>query len=156
MEEKADEEKKVCMDSRGGFFSFYIDYVYAVVRGKDWVKYLARPYRRALIVLKNGWTIFAYLSGMHTLLLLVVFNFPTTLSRRPHDIPVLVLIFGVMLLTNLYFMETLLRQHDHYLEVELNQYLEQQMEMMRQRISHKIVQISHNSLKIFWFRVKSH
>lgn len=100
------------------------------------VKYLAKPYRRAIVVLKNGWTLFAYLSGMYTLLLLVVFNFPTTLSRRPHDIPVLVLVFGVMLLTNLYFMETLLRQHDHYLEVELNQYRKQQMEMMRQRIAH--------------------
>ena len=100
------------------------------------VKYLAKPYRRAIVVLKNGWTLFAYLSGMYTLLLLVVFNFPTTLSKRPHDIPVLVLVFGVMLLTNLYFMETLLRQHDHYREAELNQYLEQQMEMMRQRIAH--------------------
>lgn len=99
------------------------------------VRYFAKPYRRALIVLHSGWNIIASLSGMYTLLLLVIFNFPTTLFKRPHDIPVLVLVFMAMLITNLYFMVTLLRQYDYYLEAEQNQYLEQQMEMMKQRIA---------------------
>ena len=87
-------------------------------------------------VLRTGWSLFAYISGLHTFLRLVVFNFPTTLAKRPHDIPVLVMVFGVMLLTNIYCIRALLGQHDYYLEQELNHYLEQQMEMMRQKIKH--------------------
>ena len=49
---------------------------------------------------------------------------------------VLVLVFGVMLLTNIYCIRTMLGQHDYYLEQALNHYLEQQMEMMQQKIKH--------------------
>lgn len=100
------------------------------------VRFISKLYRKALGVLKSGWNTFAYISGMYTLLLLMVFNFPTTLSKRPHEIPVLVMLFGVMLLSNLYFMETLVRQSDYYRATELNQYLERQMEMLRQRITY--------------------
>ena len=100
------------------------------------VSFLAKPYRRVMNVLRTGWSLFAYISGMHTFILLVVFNFPNTLSKRPHDIPVLVMVFGVMLLTNIYYILTLLSQHDYYLQQESNHYLEQQMEMMRQKIKH--------------------
>lgn len=100
------------------------------------VRYIAKPYRRALNVLRDGWNIYAYISCIFTLLLLIVFNFPTTLSKRPYDIPVLVLLFLVMVLTNLTFMNALLRQNDYYKEAELNQYLEHQMEMLKSRIKY--------------------
>ena len=100
------------------------------------IRFLAKPYRWVMNVLRTGWSLFAYISGLYTFLLLVVFNFPITLPKRPHDIPVLVLVFGVMLLTNIYCIRTLLGQHDYYLERELNHYLEQQMEMMQQKIKH--------------------
>lgn len=95
---------------------------------------LSGPYRRAMNVVHAGWSLFAYISAMHTLILLAVFNFPTTLSKRPYDIPVLVMVFGVMLLTNAYYIQTLLGQHDYYVEREMNHYLEQQMEIMQQKV----------------------
>ena len=100
------------------------------------IRFLANPYRRVMNVLRTGWGLFAYISGLHTFILLVVFNFPTTLAKRPHDIPALVMVFGVMLLTNIYCIRTLLSQHDYYLGQEQNYYLEQQMEMMQQKIKH--------------------
>ena len=100
------------------------------------VKYLAKPYRRVMNVLRTGWKLFAYISGIYTFILLVVFNFPNMLYKRPHDIPVLVLVFVVMLLTGIYCIKTLLSQHNYYQQKELNNYLEQQMEMMQQTINH--------------------
>ncbi|MBR1597713.1 MAG: GHKL domain-containing protein [Lachnospiraceae bacterium] len=100
------------------------------------ISYLAKPYRRVMNVLRTGWNMFAYISGIYTFILLVVFNFPNTLSKRPHDIPVLVLVFAAMLLTGIYCIKTLLSQHNYYQQQELNHYLEQQMEMMQQKINH--------------------
>ena len=95
------------------------------------VTYLAKPYRRVMNVLNTGWNLFAYISGIYTFILLVVFNFPNTLSKRPHDIPILVLVFIVMLLTSIYCIGTLLSQHNYYQQQELNNYLKQQMDYGR-------------------------
>ena len=98
------------------------------------VKAMQKPHRRAMNSIHTGWNFFAYLSVLYTLLLLLVFNFPDTLHKRPYDIPALILIFILMLLTNFYYIQTLLRQQDYYHEKEINQFLELQMKMMQQKI----------------------
>lgn len=98
------------------------------------VKTLQKPHRRAMNSIHTGWNLFASVSVLYTLLLLIVFNFPNTLHKRPYDIPALLLIFVLMLLTNLYYIQTLLHQQDYYHEKEINQFLELQMKMMQQKI----------------------
>lgn len=97
-------------------------------------KFLAKPYRRAMNVLRTGWNLFAYISGMHVLMLTIIFNFPNTLAKRPYDIPILVLTFGVMLLTNLYYIETMMKQRDYYYKQEESRFLELQLQIMQQKI----------------------
>ena len=96
--------------------------------------YVRKPYLRAMSTIKSGWNMFGCISMFYTLLLLIFFNYPSTLSKRPGDIPSILLIFILMLLTNLYYIQTLLRQEDYYHEKDINQMLELQMEMMKQRI----------------------
>ena len=98
------------------------------------VRYMKEPYHRAMNAIQSGWNMFACISVLYTLLLLVIFNFPGTLSKRPYDIPALLLIFVLMLLTNRYYIQTLVKQADYYHEKEVNQFLELQMKMMHQKI----------------------
>lgn len=93
-----------------------------------------KPYKHAMRIIPIGWNLFAVISVLYALVILLVFNFPTTLSKRPHDIPVLVIVFVLMLLTYQYFISALLRQQEHYHEKEQNQLLEMQLMMMQQRI----------------------
>ncbi|MBQ9360743.1 MAG: GHKL domain-containing protein [Lachnospiraceae bacterium] len=99
-------------------------------------KVLSKPYRRAMRELREGWGLFAYISAMFTLLLIVEFNFPGTLSERPYDIPAFIMTFIVMVLSNIYYFRMQLKLRDHYRQQELSRYQEQQMEMMQQRIEY--------------------
>ena len=100
------------------------------------IKFLSKPYRRLnAVIAKNQW-IFACISVMYTLLLLIVFNFPTTLSKRPGDIPAFIIVFFMMILSNVYYMRTLLSQYDFFTEQQLNRNLEHEMEIMQKNIRH--------------------
>ena len=101
-------------------------------------KFVSKPYRRAICELNEGWNLFSYISAMFTVLLLVEFNFPDTLSKRPYDIPVLIITFGIMLLSNIYYFEMLLKLLDHFRQYELYRYQKQQMELTQERIEHMI------------------
>ena len=100
------------------------------------IRFLSKPYRRALNVLQEGWGLFAFISGMFTLLLLLEFNFPGTLSKRSYDIPVFIITFGTMMLTNVYYFKMMLKQYDYYREQEMVRHQEQQVEIMQERIRH--------------------
>lgn len=93
-----------------------------------------KPYKHAMSTITIGWNLFAVISALYTLILLLIFNFPTTLSKRPDDIPVLAIAFILMLLTYQYFISTLLKQQQNFHEKEQNQLLEMQLMMMQQRI----------------------
>ena len=98
------------------------------------INVLSKPYHRAMATIQSGWTMFGCISALYTLLLLIVFNYPNALVKRPYDIPVLLLIFVLMMLTNLYYIQTLLRQENYYHKKDVNQVLELQMKMMQQKI----------------------
>ena len=100
------------------------------------IKVLSKPYRRALNVLNEGWSLFAFISGLFTLLLLLEFNFPDTLSERPYDIPVLIITFVTMVLMNVYYFKMMLKQYDHNMEQEIVRHQKQQVEIMQERIRH--------------------
>ena len=99
-------------------------------------KVVSKPYRRAMNELREGWGLFSYISAVFTLLIVVEFNFPSTLSKRPTDIPVMILTFVVMFLSNFYYFAILLKLHEHYIQHELSRYQKQQMELMQERIDH--------------------
>ncbi|MBQ8983899.1 MAG: GHKL domain-containing protein [Lachnospiraceae bacterium] len=92
------------------------------------------PYKHAMNTIHIGWALFAVISALYTIILLLIFNFPTTLSTRPEDIPVLAITFILMILTYQHFISSLLRQQKDYHEKEQNQLLEIQLKMMQQRM----------------------
>ena len=62
-------------------------------------RYLRKPYRELQESVTKGWGLFAGMTAIYYLLLAVTANFPVTVTRRPQELPALLLIMALMPMT---------------------------------------------------------
>ncbi len=73
-------------------------------------RYFRKPYLELQEAVDQGWNIFAGLTVLYYVLLAVVGDFPTNISKRPEDVPVCVLILLLMFFTYATMFTALYRQ----------------------------------------------
>lgn len=91
--------------------------VYPVLEGFMW-KYLRTPYREVQKQTKRGWWIFSAIAAIFYIALALFMNNPTSITDRPEDYPVMILLFILMPLIYLHIIMTLLNQHREFEKAE--------------------------------------
>lgn len=77
-------------------------------------RYLRKPYLELQEAVSTGWGIFALMSALYYLLLIVAANFPTIITSRPESLPAIFLILLLMPLTYMTIFASLYRQLQLY------------------------------------------
>lgn len=78
----------------------------------EWVayRYLRKPYRELQESVAKGWGLFAGMTALYYLLLIVTANFPVLITERPQEIPAFLFIMALMPMTYATILTALYRQ----------------------------------------------
>ena len=91
-------------------------------------KYVRKPYKACQNSVQKGWVLFAVVAFLYYGLLAYMVSFPTVITQRPDDVPVLLLVFIIMPLTYAGIFLTLNKQK------ELSEAQEQHANADKQRL----------------------
>ena len=102
----------------------------------EWAAYrrLREPYLDVQRSVKGGWVLLSVTAILFFLTYVVLFSFPTILSRRTDDLPGLLLLMATIPFTYVGIFAVLFRQLDAYRLREREQLLRSQVEIMQQRV----------------------
>ncbi|MDO4314537.1 MAG: GHKL domain-containing protein [Oscillospiraceae bacterium] len=92
-----------------------------------------RPYLRLLNTVKRGWWLFAAMTGLFYMTLLIMTGIPTNLRLRPDDIPSAVMVLILLPLTYVTIFRVLLQQEQLFESKERQRTFAAQTAMIEQR-----------------------
>ena len=97
-------------------------------------RYLREPFFRVLKGVDRGWGAFAFLLALYYLTAILMFNFPTTVTSRPEELPAMLFFLALLPLTYYLLFSALLRELRLSEVREQEQLLTVQTEALRRRI----------------------
>lgn len=97
-------------------------------------RYLRAPFFRVLRGVDRGWGAFAFLTAMQYVLAILLFNFPTSVTSRPAELPAMLLFLAIIPLTYYLLFSALLRQWELSEARSREQLLSLQTDALRQRV----------------------
>ena len=97
-------------------------------------RYIRKPFFRVLQGVERGWGAFAFLLAMYYITAVLMFNFPTTITSRPEELPAMLFFLALMPLTYYLLFSALLRELKLSEIREQEQLLALQTEALRRRI----------------------
>ena len=102
----------------------------------EWItiKTLRKPYLEVQHYTHSGWTIFAVISALFYVLLVLMFNFPTTITERPEYLPAALLLLILIPFLYTHMITTLRRQQKLHEMVEQENILSLQVSNLTARI----------------------
>ena len=96
---------------------------------------LRLPYRSVQRQTKKGWWIFAVIGALFYIVMTIFMNNPTSITERPEDYPVMILLFILMPLIYLHIILTLIYQQHKFEETEQENILQLQSANLVARVS---------------------
>lgn len=101
------------------------------------VRFLRKPYLELQGSVEKGWGIFAVMSAFYYMLLIVTVNYPSIITKRPKDLPVLLLVLILMPLTYMTIFASLYRQLLLYQKGQEERIWQEQKRQMEVRLENQ-------------------
>lgn len=105
----------------------------------EWIayRYIRKPYRELQESVKGRWGLFAGMTGLYYLLLAVISNYPVTVTKRPQELPAVILIMLLMPMTYATIFAALYRQRQLLINQRIESHLREQKNTLEARLDNQ-------------------
>lgn len=105
----------------------------------EWVayRYLRKPYKELQESVAKGWGLFAGMTALYYLLLAVAANFPVIITKRPQELPALLLIIVLMPMTYATILAAMYRQLLLFRRQQSERMLQEQKNVLEMRLENQ-------------------
>ena len=105
----------------------------------EWIayRYIRKPYRELQESVKGRWGLFAGMTGLYYLLLAVISNYPVVVTKRPQELPAVILIMLLMPMTYATIFAALYRQRQLLINQRIESHLREQKNTLEARLDNQ-------------------